>query len=191
MGAFRARSLDFLGVAGFAVDKVSAWLDVPAAVEDDTVGLLFCASPSVSATAAPLSCLCFHGVDGGQVCCCCCWFPDMLVSGIPSFLGGISGSRVDVLAVSVISGRFDDCRAGRKEEKGHLCARRQCAHRLVAGGWEANRNIVANEGPVVRRVAMWKRIDPEQWQRVDVGWREDVSRDSVWFGSVRACGRHL
>lgn len=155
MGALRGRSLDFRfggaeEVCGVEVDTSAA----PAAAADGVgmVGLLFCASPSLSTTSAPLSLRCCHGCDGGQDCCCSSL--DMLVSGIPSFRGGISGSRVVGRAVSVIKGRFEDCRAGRKEEKGHLCARRHRAQRRVAGGWEAKRKIVANEGPVVRRAAM-------------------------------------
>lgn len=90
----------------------------------------------------------------------------MLVSGIPSFRGGggTEEERVCGRAVSVISGRLEDCWAGRKEEKEHLCARKQRVHLLVAAGWEAKRNIVAIEGPLVRRVAMMRR---RRWQRDD------------------------
>ena len=89
----------------------------------------------------------------------------MLVSGVPSFRGGISGSSVAGRMVSVINGRFDDCLTGLKEEKGQLCARRHRAQRLVAGGWEANLKIVANEGPVARRVAMLHGSERAQWYR--------------------------
>ena len=68
------------------------------------------------------------------------WVPAMLVSGTPAFLGGggISGWRVcGRYAESVMRGRLEDCRAGRKEEKGHRCALRQWAHRRVDKGWEA------------------------------------------------------
>ena len=137
MGALRGRSLLFLG-----------WGDVDVCA----VGLLFCASPSRSLIAKPLSFL-SHGAEGGHV---CCDPPAILVSGTPSFLGGsdISGSRVEGRSVSVMSGLFEDCSAGRKEEKGHLCARRQCAHLRVAEGWEAKRKMVEMEGPAVRREAM-------------------------------------
>ncbi len=128
MGAFRGRSLDFRGVGDLAV---AGALDVPAAMDDGTVGLLFCASPSLSAAPRPLSFRCCQGCDGGQDRCDCS--PDMLVSGIPSFRGGISGCSVVGLTVSVINGRFDDWRTGRKEEKGHLCARSHRAHCLVGG----------------------------------------------------------
>lgn len=80
--------------------------DVVSIVDEGIVGLLFCASPSLSTTPAPLSFLCCQGADGGQV---FCSFPVMLVSGTPSFRGGISGSSVVGRAVSVINGRFDDC----------------------------------------------------------------------------------
>ena len=81
--------------------------------------------------------------------------PAILVSGTPSFLGGgISGSSVCGRMVSVINGLFDDCRAGPKEEKGHRCARMQCAHRVLAVGWEAKRKMVETEGLADRRVAI-------------------------------------
>ena len=82
MGAFRGRSLDFFGEV-FGVVEVCC---CPA-----VVGLLFCASPSRSLIPAALPFL-SHGADGGHV----VWSPvDMLVSGMPSFLGGgMSGSSV-------------------------------------------------------------------------------------------------
>lgn len=106
IGALRGRSFDFFGLEAVVCDVV----EVPAAA----VGLLFCASPSRSLMFA-LSFL-SHGADGGHV--CDCW-PAILVSGMPSFLGGgISGCNVRGREVSVISGRLDDCRTGVYEENG-------------------------------------------------------------------------
>lgn len=87
IGAFLGRSFDFAFFG--AADLVS---DV--AVEGEVVAavaLLFCASPSRKLTSEDSSFLC-HGVAGGQVVC-----SEMLVSGVPLFLGGergTSGSRV-------------------------------------------------------------------------------------------------
>lgn len=84
MGALRGRSLLFAFFG--AADVVGEGVDVAAAV-----ALLFCASPSRRLTSAPLSFLC-QGVAGGQLVC-----SEMLVSGVPLFLGGesgISGSSV-------------------------------------------------------------------------------------------------
>ena len=82
---------------------------------------------------------------------------------MPSFLGGgISGCKVCGRAVSVMRGGFEDWRRGRKEEKGHLCARRQCVHRegfvALVIGWEAKRKIVCIEGPLVRRAVMISKM---------------------------------
>jgi hypothetical protein len=49
---------------------------------------------------------------------------------------------------------LEDCSRGLKEEKGHLCAFKQCVHRRVAAGCEENRKMVARDGAAVRRVAM-------------------------------------
>lgn len=69
-----------------------------------------------------------------------------------------------------MSGRFpEDCRRGRKEEKGHLCALRHCAQRngRVEEGWEAKRKMEEIEGAEVRRVAIF-------YKAKKVGWREQV-----------------
>lgn len=88
MGAFLGRSFDFFAfcpagcdvavVAGFGCFSTST-SDTAAAV-----GLLFCASPSLSLT--PCSCCLCQGVLGGQF--CCASVPAMLVSGTPAFRGG-------------------------------------------------------------------------------------------------------
>lgn len=140
IGAFRGRSLLFLGVGAVTCCA-------------PRVGLLFCASLSRSLTALSLSFL-SHGADGGHSCC----FPPlvMLVSGTPSLRGGGGRfeARVVDRTVSVMRGRFEDCRTGRKDENGHLCAFKQCAHLRVDAGWEAKRKMVDIEGVVVRREAM-------------------------------------
>ena len=51
-------------------------------------------------------------------------------------------------------GRFDDCKAGRKEEKGHRCALRQWAHLLLEAGWEAKRKMEDMGVEVARKVAI-------------------------------------
>jgi len=148
----------FLGFA-VAVSGDTEGFAVVDAVVDANVGLLFCASASVSLTFEPASFL-SHGEVGGHV---ECWPLEMLVSVAPLFLGGggISGPNVcGRYADSVIKGRLDDCALGRKEEKGHRCALRQCAHLLVAAGCAANRKIVEIDGEAVRRLAMVISINP-------------------------------
>ena len=154
IGALRGRSLLFFGLVGDGCG--GATTSACGASCAAAVGLLFCASPSLSLTSLPLSFL-SHGADGGQD----VWLPElMLVSGVPSFLGGGGTSDPMVCGrhVSVIRGRLLDCRAGRKEEKGHLCALRQWAHRRVAAGWEAKRKMVLIDGPEVRMVAMFNVV---------------------------------
>ena len=88
MGAFLGRSFDFFfGAAGCAAVAVVVALNCfPASTSGSpaTVGLLFCASPSLSPT--PCSCCLCQGVLGGQFCCASA--PAMLVSGTPVFRGG-------------------------------------------------------------------------------------------------------
>lgn len=80
--------------------------------------------------------------------------------------GGISGSRVEGRAVSVIKGRFEDCCCGLKEEKAHLCARKQRKQRREdeAGGGqlEANRRMLAMEGVALLRDAMTESVRPRR-----------------------------
>ena len=99
-----------------------------------------------------LSFLC-HGAVGGHV---CCEDPDILVSGVPLFLGGgISGLSVcGRYADSVIKGRLDEAALDWKDVKGHRCALRQCAHRRVAAGCAVKRNMVDIEGADVLSEAM-------------------------------------
>lgn len=81
MGAFLGRSLLFFAGILVAVDDVAVDFSSPAAVD-----LLFCASSSLTLTSAGLSFRC-HGVAGGQA----VW-EEMLVSGVPLFLGGKMGA---------------------------------------------------------------------------------------------------
>lgn len=56
-----------------------------------------------------------------------------------------------------MSGLLDDCRIGRKEEKGQRWDLRQWAHLpvvILVAGWEAKRKIELMAGAEVRRVAM-------------------------------------
>lgn len=78
------------------------------------------------------------------------------MSGVPLFFGGgISGPSVCGRNVdSVMSGRLDDAALGRKDEKGHRCALRHCAHRLVVAGCDEKRKMADIEGPAVLSVAI-------------------------------------
>ena len=158
MGAFRGRSLLFFGFVGEGEGgAVVCCCAVAGCAAPAVVGLLFCASPSRSLTLlCPLSFRC-QGAEGGHD---CDWLSLMLVSGVPAFRGGgILGSRVcGRYADSVMRGRFELCRAGRKEEKGHRCDLRQCAHRRVLAGCEAKRKMEVMGVAVARRVAMTRSL---------------------------------
>lgn len=173
IGAFLGRSFDFLAfvpagcdvavVAGFGCFSAST-SDAPAAV-----GLLFCASPSLSLT--PCSCCLCQGVLGGH--CVCASAPAMLVSGTPVFRGGggiFEGRECGRYAVSVIKGRLEDCRRGRNDEKGHRCALRHCAHLLAGEDCEANLSIDCTEGPCVLRAAIAKYGRCRGDKKTEVAW---------------------
>ena len=84
-----------------------------------------------------------------------------------------------------MSGRLEDCRTGRKEEKGQLCAFRQCAHRRVAAGWEAKRKMLAIDGADARRLAILARSGRGKQEGIK-GIRDDVEVIEWWLLMVKA-----
>lgn len=110
MGAFLGRSFDFFAFApagcAVAVDVGFGCLIASASDRPADVGLLFCASPSLSLTFCSC-CLC-QGALGGHFCCTAS-LPEMLVSGIPAFRGGggiSEGKECGVKAEVVVNGRL-------------------------------------------------------------------------------------
>lgn len=188
MGAFLGLNLLFFGLAaslfGIVGRSALAWPAVEA-----NVGLLFCASPSLSLTPEPPS-FRSQGAVGGHV---ECWLEEMLVSGDPLFFGGgISGSSVcGRYADSVIKGRFEDAALGLNDEKGHLCAFKQCAHLLDAAGCAVKRNMLEMAGPAVLRVVILGRCEKTSRDPMQAWYEWQVSnRMFLRTRGEVGCARH-
>ena len=179
MGALRGRSLDFRGIAG-----EGAGAAVVVCGDGADVGRDSCAASSLSLLPALCRSL---GAGGGHF----SSVPPpplpevMLVSGPPAFRGGggrSAGSRVcgRCATDSVMSGRWgwEDWRRGRREEKGHLCARRQWTQRRVVavaedGPAAAKRKMAEMEGAAVRRVVIVDRDGMARTAVVGLGGEVD------------------